>query len=411
MRRLSALGLLLALLAPAAPEQCTPPRVEGRHGVLFVDGRAIVPAGVYFWPDVSKPSGRNPFEDVARYGLDTLVAYYEYVRPDRTVTNQPDIHEMRAECERLRLHCFVGAPGPADLAGRSDAELEALFAATTDAFAGSPAVLGWLFDEPIWNGIDLELMTRVVAAIRRHPARPVIHFLYAPVDVLWDSPGWPDMVAYSALADVVGFDFYPVETGMPWVGYISKSRLEDFGWYVDRVREWVGPHKPVWATQQGYRTGDLDWPPTARGRRPDARETRFMTFQALAHGASGLLYFTGSRLGHAIPFDDPTWDQHIRAAAADLRLLRPFLAAWSRPRVSSSAGSVRVFARRHRDRRLVIAVREQDGPPVEARIAIAGRPRARFRVLGEERSLELHGGAFTDRFEGYGVHVYVERRR
>lgn len=148
------------------------------------------------------------------------------MRLDRTAATPPDVHTLRASCERLGIHNFVGAPEAEDRAGRTDAEIEARFAATTDALAGSPSFLGWMFDEPVWRGVDLPLLERSVEAIRRHPARPLVWINMAPVDARWDDPDGPAMARYAGLADVLGFDFDPVATGLPWPGFISKSRLE-----------------------------------------------------------------------------------------------------------------------------------------------------------------------------------------
>jgi len=219
------------------------------------------------------------------------------------------------------------------------------------------------------------------------------------------------MMRYSRVADVLSFDFYPVETGLPWHGYISKSRLEDFGWYVDRLRGWVGPQTPVWALQQGYRRGDLDGPPTSRGRRPDRIETRFMSVQALAHGATGLVYFTGSRLGQAIPFDDPTWDVAIRETAASVQALRPWLAAPARAEpVATSHPELHAAAWRHRGRTLVIAVREGDGPPIEAEIRLGRTRRGRFYVQEEDRVVHVSEGRLADAFPGHAARIYVQER-
>jgi hypothetical protein len=109
-----------------------------QNGLLFINDKPLIPTGVYFWPDISAPTGRDPFEDVARYGLNTLVAYYEYVKPDREITNQPSIQELREGCERLGIYYFIGAPNGDVLENKSDAALQALFAATSREVLDSP---------------------------------------------------------------------------------------------------------------------------------------------------------------------------------------------------------------------------------------------------------------------------------
>lgn len=409
MRSACALGLIAGLMG--ADGSCDKPAktLEIRGGLVYVNGKAFVPTGVYFWPDVSKPTGRNPFGDVASYGLNALVAYYEYFRFDRTVANQPDLDEIRRECERLGIYYLLGSPPKSVLEGKSDAQLETLFKGYTDKVKDSPQYLGWCFDEPEMNGIGYELMKRCVAAIRRHAAPQLVYFIFAPLDERWDDPDWPDMAAYAKLADIVGFDFYPVETGLPWPGYISKYRLEDFGWYVDRVRSWVTADTPIWVQQQGYRTGDLENPPTSAGRRPNAVETRFMTFQAIAHGAGGVFYFTGSRLGGAIPFQDPTWDIYIRQTSAAVRDLASVLASTeSAEGVTVSAPDVRVLVRRLGGKTAIFAVRETDGSAKSVTLTLLQTVSGAFPVHGEGRTVSASGGKLVDSFDRYAVHVYLQ---
>ncbi len=252
-------------------------------------------------------------------------------------------------------------------------------------------------------------MERVVAAIRRYSENQLIWINFAPLDGCWSDPSWPDMAAYAQLGDIVGFDFYPVEMGLPWPGHISKSRIEDFGWYVDRALGWVTEETPVWMLQQGWKKGDLEVPPTATGRRPDSVETRFMSYQALVHGATGLFYFTGSRLGGAIPFDDPTWDVYIRETAAGIRSLTPALASFDQVEaISTSSSSVRVLTRKQAGKTTLIAVRESDGEPETVTFQVSDSRITLLNVVGENRQIQVTNHTFSDPFDRYGVHVYAQ---
>jgi hypothetical protein len=379
-----------------------------QNGILFINDQPFIPTGVYFWPDISAPTGWDPFEDVARYGLNALVAYYEYVKPDREITNQPSIQELREGCERLVIYYFIGAPNGDVLENKSDAELQALFAATSREVLDSPYFLGWMFDEPILNGMDLSLMERTVAAIRQYLGEQLIWLNFAPLDARWSDPQWPDMATYAQLGDIVGFDFYPVDMDLPWPGYISKSRIEDFGWYVDQAVNWVSVETPVWMIQQGWRKGDLQEPPTTSGRRPDSVETRFMSYQALVHGATGLFYFTGSRLGGAIPFGDPTWDVYIRETVAAIQSLTPVLASFDPVEtITASSSSIRVLTRKRAGKTTLIAVRESDGEPLTVKFQVPDSRITTLNVVGEERQIQVIDHSFSDQFDRYDVHVYT----
>jgi hypothetical protein len=253
-------------------------------------------------------------------------------------------------------------------------------------------------------------MERVSAAIRQLPAEQLIWINFAPVDDRWNDPDWPDMDSYAKLGDIVGFDFYPVKMGLPWVGYITKSRLEDFGWYTDQARSWVYSETPVWMIQQGYKRGDLgELSPLEDSRRPDSIETRFMTFQAIVHGASGIFYFPGSRLGGTIPFDDPTWDVYIRNTAATVQDLTSSITSPEEPEtVTVSSSDISTIIRRQNGKTVIIAINEKNLPSATVTFSLSETDIGQFKVYGENRSVSVVDDSFSDNFDQYGVHIYVQ---
>lgn len=76
------LAVLLATGCQSPGDESLPKKIHTENGVLFVNDTPFIPAGVYFWPDISSPTGRNPFEDITQYGLNALVAYYEAEKTD-----------------------------------------------------------------------------------------------------------------------------------------------------------------------------------------------------------------------------------------------------------------------------------------------------------------------------------------
>lgn len=412
-RLLTGLGTATVASLAGCPDDSTSDggrALSTRDGVLYVDNEPFIPTGMYFWPDVLYPSGDNPFEAIASYGLTAVTAPYRYVRlDDERVTGQPDVDELRVEAERLELYYFLESPPPSELEGKSDHELKSLFRSLTDRVAGSRYFLGWAFDEPAWRGIGLDLIDRATDAIRTHSVEQLIYFIYAPVDERWSDSDWPNMERYSAKADIIGHTFYPVESGLPWEGYIGRSRLEDYGWYTDRLRSWVDADTPIWLHQQGHRVGDLEDPPTDEGRRPNQTETRFMTFQGLVHGASGIFYFPGSKLGGAIPFDAPVWDQYIREAAKEVRALQDvFLTDESAETVTTSSDAVATLAGHDNGDTVILAVYETDGQSESVGFDLSEKRDGTFSVRGEDRSVSVEKGTFEDDFDGYEVTIYVE---
>jgi hypothetical protein len=66
------------------------------------------------------------------------------------------------------------------------------------------------------------------------------------------------------------------------------------GDYTERFKQ-VGGKRPVWMVLQGFGWRDIhEYPadaPEGAGRRPSEAESRFMLYDAIAHGAHGVLYW------------------------------------------------------------------------------------------------------------------------
>ena len=146
--------------------------------------------------------------------------------------------------------------------------------------AAHPALLGYFIsDEPAWRGIPPEPLLESYQFIRSiDPYKPVM---------LNEAPRGriADLRAYVNAFDIYGVDIYPV----PAPGNhsaLSDKMMTDVGKYTDICREVVEERKPVWMTLQGFSweviTGKSD---TVF---PSHKENRFMAYNALLHGATGL---------------------------------------------------------------------------------------------------------------------------
>ncbi len=131
---------------------------------------------------------------------------------------------------------------------------------------------------------------------------------------------------FGRAADIVGCDIYPV----PPCRFVRHSDLQDqmlssVGAYTQRMQASV-PGKPVWMVLQAFGWGDIqpDRSEEIREilRRPSLSETRFMAFDAIVHGARGLLYW-GTM---AIEKDSPLFDE-LLAFSRELAQYQPVLAA------------------------------------------------------------------------------------
>lgn len=104
-----------------------------------------------------------------------------------------------------------------------------------------------------------------------------------------------DLAFFDRAADIVGCDIYPVpETHHIKHSDLANRTLGSVGAYTRRMQD-AAPGKPVWMVLQG--TGWSDFQPDVNDamremlRRPRKDETRFMAYDAIVHGARGILYW------------------------------------------------------------------------------------------------------------------------
>ncbi|MBI2434090.1 MAG: hypothetical protein HYV26_14625 [Candidatus Hydrogenedentes bacterium] len=134
------------------------------------------------------------------------------------------------------------------------------------------------------------------------------------------------LLAYGTAADIAGCDIYPVP-GAPYSGHsdLADQTTTAVGAYTDRMQAGV-PGKPVWMVLQGFGWADLEENPSEESRqkkrRPTLEETRFMAYDAIAHGARGLLYWGTFK----VEKDSAFW-QDLLTVVQDLSKLQDVLAA------------------------------------------------------------------------------------
>lgn len=241
------------------------------------------------------------------------------------------------------------------------------------------------------------------------PSRPVL--LNLGQAVAWD--GWhgrgvrsrhpEDYPEYVKGCDIASFDIYPVAHDKPAV----SGKLEFVGRGTQRLREWCGPSKPVFACIETVQLGP-------GGRSATPAEIRSEVWMALIHGANGLVYFVHEfkpKFVEAGLLAKPETAHAVRAINAEVAALAPVLNSASvrdAAEVKSSEEGVPIalMCKRTGDELFVFAVAMAPGK-TQAQFELRGvAGRARVTVLSEERTLEARDGRFTDTFEHYAAHLY-----
>ena len=249
------------------------------------------------------------------------------------------------------------------------------------------------------------------------PTRPVL--LGLGQGVAWDA--WygrgvrtdhpEDYPEYVKGCDIASFDIYPVnELGLPSV---PAGPL----WYVangvSRLKQWAGT-RPVWNCIE---CTCID----AGNQKPTSAQVKAEVWLSLINGSQGLIYFTYQftpTFDAAALLADPEMTAEVTALNQQIQSLASVL---NSPTVSGSstvevapedpdaaADSAPVdFMLKQQGGATYLFATEMNNITVQATFAVAGLTgAAEAEVLGEERTLEVSDGVFTDTFNGYDVHLY-----
>jgi hypothetical protein len=223
-----------------------------------------------------------------------------------------------------------------------------------------------------------------------------------------------DLTYFNRAADIVGCDIYPVPYQTTGHSDLVNKRLSCVGDYTERMQA-AAPGKAVWMVLQGFGWRDLrDEKPEDKtvGRRPRYDETRFMAFDAIVHGADGILYW-GT---HYIDKPSPFWTD-LKRVVGELAGLQDVLAARTldlhvelKPTLNSADRGVVAMAKRARGTTFIIAVNEFQAP---LGCTLSGVPLAdgtRLRDTQTGSVVTVSGGEVTCFLGGYGVAVLEEQR-
>jgi hypothetical protein len=253
---------------------------------------------------------------------------------------------------------------------------------------------------------------------RNDPTRPV--YLNLGIGVAYDSIGGrgvraqhpEDYYGYCKGCDVVSYDVYP-----------DRTRGERGGklWYVPRgvrrLYKYSGGQKIVWNIIEGSRADHVNGRPTPESLRTEA-------WMSIIHGSRGIIYFVHlfrpsfveagvlvdeellagmtslhAEIGRLAPVinsptvvDGATVVSSVPASEDDMK--------------SDALQPIALMVKRHEGATYLFTVRMED-TPATGRFAVKGLPaRATAEVLGEDRTIRIVNGAFSDEFEGYAVHLY-----
>ena len=281
------------------------------------------------------------------------------------------------------------------------------------------AIVGWMHgDEPDnaqarrRDGYEPPIQpAQVVADYERlhkaDPTRPIL--LNLGQGAAWD--GWrgrgertnhpEDYPQYCKGCDVVSFDIYPVTHSHADV----KGQLEFVGNGVLRLRSATQNQKPVWAVIETAHVAN----PTVR---PTAEQVRTEVWQAIACGASGVVYFAHE---FAPTFVEAGLLAHPEIAAGVKQLNAEVLAA--APVLNGQRADAQLHVAVDDGGKLAVRTHEHAGAlhvftaslqstPLRASFLVCGEANGAVHIAGEEMPKQLAQGRFSDDFAAYGIRHY-----
>ena len=155
--------------------------------------------------------------------------------------------------------------------------------------------IGFYTDEAMWCGHELSDIRQDYKFQFKYLSDYISFLNHAP-RITADprekpKQSFPLARAFSRASDVTGLDIYPVPEG-PGHNNLDNTTISCVGEYTDLCRKLTWDRKPVWMILQAF-----GWSESGGGKlnaaspRPTEKQLRFMAWNAITHGATGILWF------------------------------------------------------------------------------------------------------------------------
>lgn len=371
-------------------------------GTILVNGKRTLIIGSYY-----AAKSDRPYQEMADVGFNLVRA------------GSPETLDQ-AKAAGVMAWASVGA---LDLEKR--AESEAALIERVKAVKDHPALaILETVDEPAWDWlkrgarVQPEVFAESYPVIKKIAPDKLLYINHAPTNLV------STLQRYNAGTDIVTCDIYPVNPGgiqsmfalFPngHQGDLNNTSISQIGDYVDKMRKVAGPGRPVFMVLQAFAWEKLVQETEVVEQRdekvqyPSYDETRFMAFQALIKGANGIVYW-GSDFTPQ-PSDAWTNIKRVTREVADLQeaLVAPDpgvkVEATYEEMGHSVDDGVQFIVRDSGGSRYIFTCNADSG---KCNAALSGLGDwKKCTVLNEDREVPVTGGAITDEWRRFAVHVY-----
>jgi len=258
-------------------------------------------------------------------------------------------------------------------------------------------------DEPMWAGQQYEVMKDAYKVARE--ADPY-HPLWLNEAPCGEVPGLHEYATQTC--DTYGVDIYPI--GAPHGCLVEDRTMTAVGKHTDRCMDAVEANRPVWMIIQAFawahiraNTQMLPADQVEGILYPTYEESRFMAYNAIVHGATGLHY-------HYIGYSPYTPDEYwkgICQVTLELQYLSPVFTSRTvqLPAMKCESNGIRFLTKTYEGKNYYIVTNES---PEAVTAAFSSCPETHLNVLLEENGVDVIDGAFTLDIPAYGVKILAD---
>jgi len=369
-------------------------------GMLLINGQRTFIIGTYHLPKSEKP-----YQELAQAG-------FNYVRIAAKKETLDEAHN-----NGLMTWISTGS-----IRENDEEEDQKRFKELLAKFRTHPSLLCWeIEDEPAytWKSaqarIEPHQLIKTYQLIKQEDPLHLVYTNHAPVNLI------STMQQYNPGTDIIACDIYPVIPHGIRITYalnpdglqgdLLNPYLSQVGEYTDKMHAVSQRRKPVWMVLQGFAwemLRKIDDRDPAMIRYPTYDETRFMAYNAIIHGATGIVYW-----GTAYTPQPSNFWSDLKKVTAELSESKYLLEAprldWQIQKVYHEMGhsidaGVEILVKNIHDKTYMITA-NADKNLVKVSFKVIGNS-SKAKVLNEDRVIEVQDNTLTDTYRPFDVHVY-----
>lgn len=369
------------------PKADTTPLVSiGQDNTLLVQGKPFFPIGIYEMPATEKT-----IKDAAEAGFNLMLA---------GGGGSPSTTRVLDRAEQYNVKMWVVMGHLMDLSKETEKRKQ-LMQETVAAVGSHPALLVWeSIDEPAWGEQSADGLIAGYRCLRSLDLNHPVWTNHAPRNTV------ATLAYYNQATDVAGCDVYPLPEPQQQSDLPNKT-LAVVGDEADKSATTVNREKPIFMVLQGFGWAELSGGDKTKAVMPTFEQSRFMAYNAIVHGANGILYW-----GTHYTRKPSKFFSELKTLVSELKGMSPvFLGKRvTAPRVHSEPAGAERIVRKLKGETFLIVTNTKAARTRVTLTKLALREGQTLRLLydeGKPEVLKVRRGQVTFDVEGHGVKAFT----